>query len=179
MRPTAQKTAACAMDASVKRSFSEANVPSATNSSTNFSYNVFHAESLSQSLDHAVGLRKSHHTDEWRGDSRQDSDAVSDFEIHHNNWLLFYCREWRLSHCCVTRCGWLSCAMRMPFRSEIHFVLIEYLQLVVIWDDCDDGPDCNVICPRTHFPRTGSPTLKRAMGQTYSLTVVVTPALCN
>ena len=25
--------------------------------------------------------------------------------------------------------------------SEIHFVLIEYLQLVVIWDDDDDGPD--------------------------------------
>jgi hypothetical protein len=32
------ENAACAMDASVKRSFSEANVPSATNSSTNFSY---------------------------------------------------------------------------------------------------------------------------------------------
>jgi hypothetical protein len=37
------ENAACAMDAWVKRSFSEANVPSATDSSTNFSYNVFHA----------------------------------------------------------------------------------------------------------------------------------------
>lgn len=25
--------------------------------------------------------------------------------------------------------------------TEIHFVLIEYLQLVVIWDYGDDGPD--------------------------------------
>ena len=26
-------------------------------------------------------------------------------------------------------------------RTEIHFVLIEYLQLVVIWDHDEDGPD--------------------------------------
>jgi hypothetical protein len=37
-------------------------------------------------------------------------------------------------------------------RAEIHFVLIEYLQLVVIGNDDEDGSKCDVVCFGTHLP---------------------------
>ena len=81
------------------------------------------------------------HTDEWCGDSRQDSDAVSDFEITHTIDSSFIaanggCRS-------VGSRGFELVVVRDEdaVRTEIHFVLIEYLQLVVIWDHDDDSPD--------------------------------------
>jgi len=47
------------------------------------------------------------------------------------------CRNW----CAL--CGFELAVVRDEdaVGTEIHFVLIEYLQLVVIWDHDDDGPD--------------------------------------
>ena len=80
------------------------------------------------------------HANEWRGDSRQDSDAVSDFEIMHMIDSFFWCGT-------ATAASVVSCGFKLivesdedTFGTEVHFVLIKHLQVMVICDNADDDP---------------------------------------